>query len=278
MLRSDEFNTAILESVAAIATDWPNKGYDIKSYFTHPLSYGADGLVKANHPPKTMCVAAVTEFILTALAAWYKNTSNQEPFQKLPVTSWQGGTKRDIRGHIFMYEGFNSNGTAHALSRFGIGRQVHFAELEPGGFINLNRAKSGHACVFLGYIDGNGNDVAAYGPTVAGFRYFSSQGHDPGGFGYRWAFFDGHCPALPEGKLRDCGVIRSDNPKLLCCGHMIAPEHWPPAAEMAAILLKDLTKERGTVEAVSDFEEELSRDYHPEPVLSKNFDGITTDG
>jgi hypothetical protein len=277
MLQGDEFNQAILESVASIAAEWPSKGYDINSYFTHDLPYGPDCCVKANHPPQTMCVAAVTEIILTALAAWFKKTGDQQPFQKLPITSWQRGTKRDIRGHIFMYDGFGSNGTAHALSRFGVGRQLPFSELEPGAFINLNRARSGHACVFLGYIDSDGNDVAPYGSTVAGFRYFSSQGRNPGGFGYRWAFFDGHCPTLPRGRLRDCGVIRSDDPKLLCCGHMIAPEHWPSAPEIEAALIRDMTRERGRAEAIPAFEDELSRDYHPEPTLSKNFDGVTTD-
>jgi hypothetical protein len=131
MPHEHEFNAAILDAAKAIAAEWPEKGYDINSYFTHNLKYGPDCCLRANHPPKTMCVAAVTEIIVAALTRWFEKTGDKTPFQKLPMKSWQGGTKKDIRGHIFMYDGFGSNGTAHALERFGIGHQLPFAELQP---------------------------------------------------------------------------------------------------------------------------------------------------
>ena len=148
MLQGDEFNSEIIQTTEVITAKWLNEGYDINSYFTHDLPYGPDCCVKANHPPHTMCVAAVTEVILTALTSWHQRTGDGQPFQKLPMKSWQGGTKKDIRGHIFMYDGFGCNGTAHALSRFGIRRMVPSRNWSCG-FINLNRADSGDACVFL---------------------------------------------------------------------------------------------------------------------------------
>lgn len=276
MPKPDEFNTAILDAVKQIAAEWPEKGYDINSYFTHNLQYGPDCCLRANHPPKTMCVAAVSEVIVAALTGWYQKSGDKRPFEKLPLRSWLGGTKKDIRGHIFMYDGFASNGTAHALERFGIGRQVAFSGLEPGGFINFNRTRpSGHACIFLSFIDARGNDLVAFGPSVAGFRYFSSQGREPGGFGYRWAFFDGVCPELGGGRKRDCGVIRSDNPKLLCCGHMLAPEHWPAGPAIVSNVMTSMKRELGLPESTS-LEHEMAREVG-EPKLSLNFDGVTTD-
>jgi len=274
MPHEHEFNAAILDAAKAIAAEWPEKGYDINSYFTHNLKYGPDCCLRANHPPKTMCVAAVTEIIVAALTRWFEKTGDKTPFQKLPMKSWQGGTKKDIRGHIFMYDGFGSNGTAHALERFGIGHQLPFAELQPGDFINFNRAKTGHACVFLAYIDAAGNDLAAYGSSVAGFRYFSSQGSNPGGFGYRWAFFGNHCPVLPPNKKRDCGVIRSNDPKLLCCGYMISPDHWPPSTAIQTGVLDSVRRDAGLTG--SALEIEMTREI-AHPSFSRNFDGITTD-
>lgn len=280
MPQTDQFNDEILKAVASITTAWSGRGYDINSYFTHDLNYGPECCVTANHPPKTMCVAAVTEIIITALNAWYAQTGDRTPFDKLPLRSWRGGAKRDIRAHVFMYDGLNCNGTAHALERFGIGRQTSFSQLTAGDFINFNRAHSGHACVFLSYIDAAGNDLATFGTNVTGYRYFSSQGKGlpDAGFGYRWAFFDGHCPAaMPPGMRRDCGVIRSDNPTLLCCGHMLHPTKWPAQTAIEAAVIESVGPKRTAESPASEaqIELEMAREL-PQPDLSR-FDGITTD-
>ena len=120
------------------------------------------------------------------------------------------------------------------------------------------------------------SSLLVFGPKVAGFRYFSSQGRNPGGFGNRWAFFEGVCPILAAGKMPDCGVICSDKPELFCCGHMIAPQHWPDATAIQTAIIRDMTKQRGLTEATPDFIEELNRE-NPAPTFSSNFDGITTD-
>lgn len=279
MPQADSFNANILASVARIDQEWAGKGYDINSYFTHDLTYGPDCCIKANHPPLTMCVAAMVEVIVGALNAWYIETGDHKPFEKLPIRSWRGGSKRDIRAHIFMYGGLASNGTAHALERFGIGRVTSFAQLQPGDFVNFNRAHSGHACVFLSYIDAAGKDLAAFGPNVAGWRYFSSQGSGAGsGFGYRWGFFEGQCPAsLPAGQKRDCGIIRSDKPNLLCCGTMLHPAHWPEQTQIERAVVEAVGP-MGTAEGPLDaaaIEAEMAREL-PAPDLSR-FTGETTD-
>jgi hypothetical protein len=278
-MRRDGFSSQILNAVSSINSEWSGRGYDINSYFSHDLRYGPHCCITANHAPLTMCVAAVVEVIVTALNTWYAETNERTPFDRLPLRSWRGGSKRDIRAHIFMYEGFGSNGTAHALERFGIGRQCQFSELQPGDFINFNRTSgTGHACVFLGFIDATGNDVGAFGPSVVGFRYFSAQGKGlpDAGFGYRWAFFDGHCPSsMPAGKRRDCGVLRSDSPKLLCCGYLYHPSNWPDSPTVET-RLRDFARPSMRPEAtIPEVEGELSREM-PHPDLSR-FDGVTTD-
>lgn len=230
MLRVDGFNAEILAQVEALHRERKGLGYDIDSYFTRSLDYGPSGKIRANNPPLTMCVAAVTEVIVCALTGWYAATGKRGPFNKLPIDSWSRGTKASIRAHIFMYEDVKSNGTAHALDRFGIGRQLAFEDLQPGDFVNFNRENgSGHACVFLGYLDAAGRDVSTHGPAVVGFRYFSAQGKGSaeGGLGYRLAFFAGKGPTSLPGKRLDRGIIYSKKPSLLCCGYMIHPDRWP---------------------------------------------------
>jgi hypothetical protein len=225
MATPDRFNDYILRSVEMIAAERARGGYDINSYFTRDLKYGPDCCIKANHPSKTMCVAAVCEVIIEALNIYFAETGDQKPFQSLPIRSWTRGTAKDIRAHIFMYAGSGSRGTAHALDRFGIGKEAAFRDLLPGDFINLNRAHSGHAVVFLGFINKDYQTEPTYSNRVVGFQYFSSQGKksDDAGFAYRWAFFGDLCPDAPAGKKRDCGVIFSDNPTLLNAGYMLHP-------------------------------------------------------
>jgi hypothetical protein len=279
MPQADSFNAEILAAVPTVNAEWAGKGYDINSFFTHDLAYGPDCCIRANHAPKSMCVAAMVEVIVAALNARFAKTQDRSPFEKLPMRSWQRGSRRDIRAHVFMFAGLDSHGTAHALERFGIGKQVPFAELEPGGFVNFNRTGgSGHACVFLSFIDAAGNDLPAFGPGVVGFRYFSAQGKGlpDAGFGFRWAFFDGHCPnSLPPGRRRDCGVIRSDNPKLLCCGYMLEPSHWPAQAVIDEGVRTSATRSLGPAVEGAELEAELEREL-PAPDLSR-FDGVTID-
>lgn len=235
--RSNGFNEYVLRSVEMIARDRAGLGYNINSYFTRDLNYGRkQKAIRANHPPLTMCVAAVSEVIIEALNIYAEETGDYTPFQKLPASSWNGGSVTDIRPYMFMYDSVKSSGTADALTKFGIGRRVPFEELLPGDFINLNRASgSGHATVFLGFININYGDETTYSNHVVGFKYFSSQGKPNPGFGYRWAFFEGSNPAAVPGKPWDRHIEFSHNQSILNCGHMYAPLEWTTKAAIEDI-------------------------------------------
>ncbi len=128
-----------------------------------------------------------------------------------------------------MFEGSGSRGTADALAKFGVGKLVPFSELKPGDFVNLNRkSNSGHAVIFLGYLNAEFDIETEYSNKVKGFRYFSAQGKNStdSGFGYRYAFFDDFCPTKVAGKQRDCTVRFSSDQAILNTGYMLEPAAW----------------------------------------------------
>jgi hypothetical protein len=179
-----------------------------------------------------MCVAAVAEVLIVALDMYAKETNDKSVFTAVPAISWTRTTRKDIRPYIFMFDTVKSNGTADALQQFGMGEQLPFEELRPGDFIGLNRKNgSGHAVVFIEYIDKQGNTVETYkDDVVAGFKYFSSQGSGEGsGLSYRWAYFGNYCPKKDPAKPRDCKIIRSKKQSQLNTGYMLAPKLWTVA-------------------------------------------------
>jgi hypothetical protein len=179
-----------------------------------------------------MCVSAMLEVIVIAMAIYATETGDYSPFHYLPKKSWERLSPVDLRGQIWIVKHSDSLGTAHALQNFGMGTVGDFRTLKPGAFINLNRNnRTGHAVVFLSYLDSKGDALAEFSSAVAGFKYFSSQGTETkGGFGYRYAFFsDAGCPVLSDGRKRDCGVIRSNNSALLHAGTMAHPQAWNKA-------------------------------------------------
>ena len=114
-----------------------------------------------------------------------------------------------------------------------MGQNVPFAELRPGSFINLNRTGgTGHAVVFVAFIDIAGNELATWSDAVVGFRYFSSQGGyevGSGGLDYRYAVFSQHgAPVMPY--KRDLNVIESDDQLILHTGVMLHPSRWQPSS------------------------------------------------
>jgi hypothetical protein len=239
--RSDDaFNKYILLSVEKMARERAGGGYDLNSYFTQSpgLVYGHDKYVKANHPPLTMCVAAVSEVIIEGLNIYAEQTNDYTPFQRLPMQSWNGGSVTDIRSWIFCFDTVKSNGTADALAKFGIGQKLPFEQLLPGDFINLNRTSgSGHATVFLGFINQDYEDEEEYSSRVAGFKYFSAQGKGKpdAGFAYRWAFFSPNCPPARPDKPHDCNIIFSHDQAMLNSGRMFSPSSWTIEAAVEKI-------------------------------------------
>lgn len=227
----DRFNKYMLAAVEMLAKERGGRGYNNKSY-TQDLKFGNNGELKATQAPYTMCVAAQLETLVEALNLHAAETKDYAAFSFLPKEYWEKLRPTTLRGQIWLVKDANSNGMADALENFGMGGQVTFEQLQPGDVINFNRVSgTGHGVIFLGYLDAKGDELASYSEAVAGFRYFSSQGTaTDGGLGYRHAFFHPTCPPpLANGRKRDCGVIRSAEPRLLNMGYVRTPETWSKA-------------------------------------------------
>jgi hypothetical protein len=221
------FNGYLIKAVKEIESKYLLKGYNIHAALTHDINFNNQGFIKALKPPYTMCVAAQLELILTAYDIYSKETGDYSVYSYLPKSSYENLGAGDLRGHIWVNHDFNSYGTADALINFGMGERVVFEKLKPGAFININRKNgTGHAVMFLGYIDKSGNLFYDYNSNVIGFRYFSSQGtNDDGGFDYRNAIFSQYgCPEMNF--KRDCDVIYSTDQRYLNTGMMLLPKFW----------------------------------------------------
>jgi hypothetical protein len=227
----NDFNKYVLGTVDMLATNYGGKGYEKNGAFTHDLKFGDNGEFKAVLPPFTMCVAAQFEVIIEALNQFYKEKVSTFPFHFMPRVYWSRLRPHDFRGEVWIVDYSPSHGAADAFVNFGMGERVPFRDLNPGDFLNFNRSnKTGHAVVFLGYIDKEGHILSKYEDSrVAGFKYFSSQGqgHPDGGLGYRWAFFeDAGCPALDDSRKRDCAILRTENNNYLVGGFLRVPTAW----------------------------------------------------
>jgi hypothetical protein len=258
----DSFNGYVLKGIEELTARQSNSGYDIHEAYAQPVTYGG-GALKPTDPPMTMCVAAMAELIVVAINSYVKATGDQTPYSYLPIDGWNRMRPNDIRSHIWVDPRLGSNGTADSLVTFGIGKRVAFKDLTPGSFINLNRTArpggrpTGHAVAFLAFLDKDGNELAEFGPTVSGFKYFSANGSGRfpnGGFYSRHAFFNKpngtpYCPNLP-GKKIDCYIMKSESQKLLNAGYMLMPTKWDAAARDKNLgdirkKLFDLTQTRG---------------------------------
>ena len=223
------FNAYVLKAVDYLRQNYGLQGYDINSILTHDIQYHDQGVLKARRAPLTMCVAAVMEVILTAYDIYARETGDYSPYAYLPKRSFEGLAITDLKGHIWVNHDFKADGTADALINFGMGERRLFEDLRPGDFVNINRTtKTGHAVVFIGFINKTGKLLAKHDSTVVGFKYFSSQGQREaglGGFDYRYAVFSKFgCPEMPY--KRDCNVIYSTSQLYLNTGTMLAPAFW----------------------------------------------------
>ncbi|MBN2722744.1 MAG: thrombospondin type 3 repeat-containing protein [Deltaproteobacteria bacterium] len=221
------------------ATDWiwanyGLLGYDINSVLTHDFTYGGYGTIsQSGVSGKTMCVAAVMEIILTAMMLYEQDTGDSTVWDFLPMRSWQYLSSKDIRAHIWVnYGDIDSGGSADALRHFGMGMNVPFEKLVPGSVVNINRTTgTGHAVVFLAFLDSAGNTHDTYTNDIIGFRYFSAQGSSAvgsGGMSYRNAIFSTYgCPT--DISEKDCNVIYSESQHYLNTGVIYHPDHWREA-------------------------------------------------
>lgn len=229
---AETFNAYLLKAVTQIKANYGLLGYD-SAALTHDLQYGNKGLIKATKPPKTMCVAAVLEVMVTAMQIYAQEKGGASIFDFLPLKSWQTLSSSNLRAHLWVNFSFNARGSGDALRHFGMGMTVPFKELTPGSLVNLNRTTgSGHAVIFLAFIDITGKESSSWHAGVVGFKYFSSQGGldvGAGGFDYRYAVFSQHgSPTMPY--KRDLKVIESADQLYLNTGVMYAPQKWLPTS------------------------------------------------
>ncbi|MCW2286363.1 hypothetical protein M2323_002383 [Rhodoblastus acidophilus] len=294
---AEVFNDYIVKSVMDSYKNNRGGGYDINSAFTHNIKYSNDGIIKATRPALTMCVAGVTEVIVNAINIYAQTHQDETVYKKIPLTAWTRGNVTSLRANIFMFDGTGSRGTGHTLAKFGLGEEKRFRDLEPGDFINLNRKKSGHAVVFLGFLKPDLTRSKAFSSDVVGFRYFSAQGKGKpdAGFAFRNAFFGEYCPAdapnnctdefCPASRIvpHDCGVIRSDNRALLNAGQMWAPNRWTylDAVERIKLQTRSILEdenpeaERGTIDLLLD--QQLNKELKWTDEQSRAFDPTETD-
>ncbi len=217
------FNNYILKAVDYINTYWAKKGYGSSAY-THDLPYGGSNRVaKGPLAPQTMCVAAVAETILTAMMIYEQETGDSSVWNHLPKRSWESQSQSTIKGYLWVDSAFNANGSGDALTAFGMGMNVPFKELKPGSFINLNRSQSGHATVFIAFLDSDCNEYDTWNDKVVGFKYYSSQ---TGGFDYRYACWSTASLRCGSGKVTDTGVIHTETDVMLNTGVMYHPKYW----------------------------------------------------
>jgi hypothetical protein len=240
------FEPYLLRAVAYLYENYKLLGYDKNLEYTHTLPFGDLGVLK-HSGPKTMCVAAQMEVIVTALDMYSRETGDKKPYKFLPKKAWEGYTINDLKGHMWVNSKFDSYGGANALVNFGMGEHVAFEQLVPGSLLNWDRANgTGHAAIMVSFIDKDGKEYDKHNSAVIGFKYFSSQGlktPHAAGLDYRYAVFNQHgCPTnMPY--LTDCGVLYNKNRKSFNTGRMWAPVSW-------------VTKRRNTILAAqSDGEE-----------------------
>lgn len=244
------FNDYILDAVDYLYDEYRLLGYDA-AVLTHDIPYGDYGIIPMTGGGKTMCVAAVMEVILTAMNIYSDETGDDTVFDTLPIESWKYLSSYDIKAHIWVNPDLNAGGTADALRNFNMGGNIPFEELKPGSFININRTNgTGHAVVFLSFIDINGEEYTEYNEDIIGFRYFSSQGGSDvgaGGLDYRYAIFEEFgTPEMPY--KRDTFILFSEDQQILNTGVMFMPEYWNPATDY-----KTLKQERNSYPPVSKF-------------------------
>jgi hypothetical protein len=260
------FNSYILKAVDLISRSRSALGYG-PAAFTRDLVFGDNGVLKASKPPITMCVAAQLEVLIEAINLYAKDTGNYSPFHFVPKITWERLRPNDLRGQIWIVDHSPAQGAGDAFQNFGMGNRIGFRDLKPGSFLNFNRNnRTGHAVIFLAYLDKAGNELREYSSEVAGFKYFSSQGagKPDGGFGYRWGFFSQNgCPSLDGNRKRDCGIIYSETGNLLVGGNVYNPANWDQAKAANQILrMQEVTDPSLLVEG------EFNSDY---------FTGVTTD-
>ncbi len=272
------FNEYLLKSVDKIYNERKRGGYSLGAAYSQDLSYGP-GLVLATpdrdaDPPqarrRTMCVAAMAEIIIEAINLYAQENGDDAVYDSLPASTWNRSNLQSLKPYLFMQQderdvfGYRagdvpsakvkskndpnrletvyalSRGSGHALSLFGVGEELPFSKLKPGDFVNFNRTKTGHAAMFVSYIDKDNRYTTTYSDSVIGFKYFSAQGKGKpdAGFEYRDAYFGAGRSPTAGAIVADTGVRKSQDLLVLNGGRMWAPPHWAVAKALTEIRRK----------------------------------------
>lgn len=219
------FNDYILKAVDYLNQNWRKKGYGSSAY-THDLPYGSETVAKGPLAPYTMCVAAVAETMLVAMDLYARDTGDDSVWDHLPRKSWSSQSSTTMKGHLWVDSNY-SRGSGDALTHFGMGMTTPFKELKPGSFLNLNRSSgTGHAVVFLAFLDANCNEYQQWNENIVGFKYYSSQGSGAsGGFDYRYCRFEDEsmsgCPGTTDKAIKNF-----TSQTMLNTGMMWHPSKW----------------------------------------------------
>jgi len=205
------------------------------------------------------------------------------PYNMLPAAGWRRSDVKSIRPFIFV-QGSEQNilgrglyetprgktkkgniviayarGTGQALATFEIREELPFSALKPGDFVNFNRDSpgtdgkrhySGHAVVFLNFIDKDNHYTEVYSADVIGFEYFSAQGMatkdhpapPDAGFARRDAYFGAYNgPTVSHSRDRYLVRPKDDHSTAatsllqLSGGRMWSPSRWNVSKGLAAI-------------------------------------------
>lgn len=262
-----DFNAQILAQADWLARNRGGLGYDLRARYSEDLAYG-DYVFRASGGAKTMCVAAVFETLIRALAQ-AKDANGQPVSQSLlPGRTMNGASALHVAPYVFQYKSLAtfpeyrrkfSAGIGDALVLFGMGRYVTFETARPGDFLYFNRANGGgHATIFVRYLDDAGSPTDD-AKKAAGFRYFSAQQGGTNGFGYRDAFF-GTCPSAKTEFHKDCGVRRDVSRNLLAVSRLHDPSLWFP--QYSAIRIERFFKGATIDEIYADEAEFRARAKH----------------
>jgi hypothetical protein len=127
----------------------------------------------------------------------------------------------------------------------------------------------------------------AWSSDVTGFRYFSAQGKNrpDGGFSYRNAWFDQHCPQ-PKGRDDDCKVIKAftrnadgslkQNFTLLNTGELWLPSRWDTEGaqrRIAESVTRGFMHDQGLTRGVAEDRARVELERELEPNYAKYEDG-----
>jgi len=224
------FNETILQAIDEVYAYYGLLGYDINSVFTHDIAYGDYGLIERTNGTRTMCVAGMLEVLLTAMEIYEADTGDSTIWDFLPERSWERLGERDFKAHVWVNHELEAWGTADALRHFGMGETIPFKNLLPGSFVNFSRTSgTGHAVIFIAYIDEDGQEFEVWNEDVVGFLYFSAQGGysvGNGGFDYRYGVFS-EFGALVMPYNRDINIIyREDDQNYFNTGMIFHPDLW----------------------------------------------------